>query len=94
MGQLLFGNDGPPLVRQRRPHRRQPRLARTASPPARGSAIFRDSEDGRAAGRRSASAIVLTVGGDTATVIADRVRDALYAGDWVGTAGRRSDRGL
>lgn len=32
-------------------------------------------------------AIVLTVGADTATVIADRVRDALYAGDWVGTQG-------
>ena len=31
------------------------------------------------------SAIVLTVAGDTSTVIADRVRDALYAGDWVGT---------
>jgi hypothetical protein len=30
-------------------------------------------------------AIVLTVAGDTSTVIADRVRDALYAGDWVGT---------
>jgi hypothetical protein len=30
-------------------------------------------------------AIVLAVGGETATVIADRVRDALYAGDWVGT---------
>ena len=31
------------------------------------------------------SAIVLTVAGDTSTVIADRVRDVLYAGDWVGT---------
>lgn len=30
-------------------------------------------------------AIVLTVGGETATLVADRVRDALYAGDWVGT---------
>jgi hypothetical protein len=30
-------------------------------------------------------AIVLTVAGDTSTVIADRVRDVLYAGDWVGT---------
>ncbi len=30
-------------------------------------------------------AIVLAVAGDTSTVIADRVRDALYAGDWVGT---------
>lgn len=30
-------------------------------------------------------AIVLAVGDDTATVVADRVRDALYAGDWVGT---------
>jgi hypothetical protein len=30
-------------------------------------------------------AIVLTVGSETATIMADRVRDALYAGDWVGT---------
>jgi hypothetical protein len=28
--------------------------------------------------------IVLTVGGDTSTVIADRVRDVLLTGDWVG----------
>ena len=31
------------------------------------------------------SAIVLTVAGDTSTVIADRVRDVLYTGDWIGT---------
>jgi transcriptional regulatory protein LevR len=28
-------------------------------------------------------AIVLTVGADTATVIADQVRDALSSGDWI-----------
>jgi hypothetical protein len=46
--------------------------------------IFRDPKTGGPlveVGR----AIVLAAAGDTATVIADRVRDALYAGDWVGT---------
>jgi hypothetical protein len=83
MGRLLFGTDG------RRSFANGDLIAVN-----RGSAhgytagarlsIFRDPKTGGPlveVGR----AIVLTVSGDTSTVIADRVRDALYAGDWVGT---------
>ena len=83
MGRLLFGSDG------RRSFANGDLIAVN-----RGSAhgytagarlsIFRDPKTGGPlveVGR----AIVLTVTGDTSTVIADRVRDALYAGDWVGT---------
>ncbi len=82
MGQLLFGNDG------RRSFANGDLIV-----------INRGSTHGMTAGARLSvyrntknngplvpvgHAIVLTVTGDTATVIADRVRDALTAGDWVG----------
>lgn len=82
MGQLLFGNDG------RRSFANGDLIV-----------INRGSTHGLTAGARLSvfrdtkrggplvpvgHAIVLTVAGDTATVIADRVRDALAAGDWVG----------
>lgn len=82
MGRLLFGNDG------RRSFANGDLIV-----------INRGSSHGLMAGARLSvfrdtkrggplvpvgHAIVLTVAGDTATVIADRVRDALAAGDWVG----------
>lgn len=82
MGQLLFGNDG------RRSFANGDLIV-----------INRGSTHGLTAGARLSvfrdtkrggplvpvgHAIVLTVAGDTATIIADRVRDALAAGDWVG----------
>jgi len=82
MGRLLFGNDG------RRSFANGDIIV-----------INRGSQHGVTAGARLGiyrdvksggplvpvgQAIVLTVGADTATVIADRVRDALTAGDWVG----------
>jgi hypothetical protein len=82
MGQLMFGSDG------RRSFANGDLIA-----------INRGSTHGLTAGARLSvfrdtkrggplvpvgHAIVLTVAGDTATVIADRVRDALSAGDWVG----------
>ncbi len=89
MGRLLFGNDG------RRSFANGDLIV-----------INRGSSHGLTAGARLSvfrdtklggplvpvgHAIVLTVAGDTATIIADRVRDALAAGDWVGldTAGTR-----
>lgn len=81
MGQLMFGNDG------RRSFANGDLVV-----------INRGSTHGVTAGARLAifrdvktggplvpvgQAIVLTVGADTATVIADRVRDVLAAGDWV-----------
>ena len=83
MGRLLFGSDG------RRSFANGDLIA-----------VNRGSQHGLMAGARLSifrdpktggplvevgHAIVLTVGVDTATVVADRVRDALYAGDWVGT---------
>jgi len=85
MGQLLFGNDG------RRSFANGDIIV-----------INRGAQHGVTAGARLdvfrdvrtggplvpvGHAIVLTVGEDTATVIADRVRDALTAGDWVGLQG-------
>lgn len=82
MGQLLFGNDG------RRSFANGDLIV-----------INRGSTHGVTAGARLGifrdlrsggplvpvgQAIVLTVGADTATVIADRVRDVLVTGDWVG----------
>ena len=82
MGRLLFGNDG------RRSFANGDLIV-----------INRGSTHGITAGSRLGvfrdvksggplvpvgQAIVLTVGEDTATVIADRVRDSLTAGDWVG----------
>lgn len=82
MGKLLFGNDG------RRSFANGDLIV-----------INRGSSHGVTAGARLGvyrdvksggplvpvgQAIVLTVGADTATVIADRVRDSLTAGDWVG----------
>lgn len=82
MGKLLFGNDG------RRSFANGDLIV-----------INRGSTHGITAGARLGvyrdvksggplvpvgQAIVLTVGADTATVIADRVRDSLTAGDWVG----------
>ncbi len=82
MGQLLFGNDG------RRSFANGDLIVIN-----RGSAhgltagarlsVFRDTKGGGPL-VPVGHAIVLTVAGDTATVIADRVRDALTAGDWVG----------
>lgn len=79
MGRLLFGNDGrrsfavwissSSTVVRRRHHRR-------VAPGA-----FRDDESGGPL-VPVGQAIVLTVGEDTATVIADGVRDSLTAGDW------------
>lgn len=82
MGKLLFGNDG------RRSFANGDLIV-----------INRGSQHGVTAGARLGvyrdvkaggplvpvgQAIVLTVGAETATVIADRVRDSLSAGDWVG----------
>lgn len=82
MGQLLFGNDGRRsfangdliVVNRGSTH------GLTAG--ARLS-VFRDAKTGGPL-VPVGHAIVLTVAGDTATVIADRVRDALASGDWVG----------
>jgi hypothetical protein len=82
MGRLMFGNDG------RRSFANGDLIV-----------INRGSTHGITAGARLGifrdvksggplvpvgQAIVLTVGAETATVIADRVRDVLAAGDWVG----------
>ncbi|HUU34231.1 MAG TPA: hypothetical protein VMW48_09205 [Vicinamibacterales bacterium] len=85
MGQLLFGNDG------RRSFANGDLIVVN-----RGSAhgltagarlsVFRDTKRGGPL-VPVGHAIVLTVAGDTATVIADRVRDALTAGDWFGLEG-------
>jgi len=82
MGRLLFGNDG------RRSFANGDLIVIS-----RGSAhgltagarlsVYRDTKHG-APLVPVGHAIVLTVAGDTATVIADRVRDALAAGDWIG----------
>ena len=85
MGRLLFGNDGRRsfangdliVVDKGSSH------GLTAG--ARLS-VFRDPKNGGPL-VPVGHAIVLTVAGDTATVIADRVRDALTAGDWVGLDG-------
>ena len=85
MGQLLFGNDGRRsfangdlmIVNRGSSH------GFTAG--ARLS-VYRDTKNGGPL-VPVGHAIVLTVAGDTATVIADRVRDALTAGDWVGLDG-------
>ncbi len=82
MGQLLFGNDGRRsfangdliVVRQS--------AARDMTAGARLS-VFRDPKSGGPL-VLVGHAIVLAVSGETATVVADRARDALYAGDWVG----------
>ena len=85
LGQLLFGNDG------RRSFANGDLIV-----------VNRGSTHGLTAGARLSvfrnttsggplvpvgHAIVLTVAGDTATVVADRVRDALTAGDWFGLDG-------
>ncbi len=90
MGQLLFGNDG------RRSFANGDLIV-----------INRGSQHGLTAGARLAiyrdtksggplvpvgQAIVLTVGEDTATVIADRVRDALTTGDWISLHGGATRR--
>ncbi len=82
MGQLMFGNDG------RRSFANGDLIV-----------INRGTAHGLTAGARMSvyrdvknrgplvpvgHAIVLAVAGDTATVIADRVRDALSSGDWIG----------
>jgi hypothetical protein len=82
MGRLLFGNDG-----------RQSFANGDLMVINRGSvhgltagarlSIYRDTKIGGPL-VLVGHAITLTVAGDTATVIADRVRDALAAGDWVG----------
>jgi hypothetical protein len=82
MGQLLFGNDGRRsfangdlmIINRGSVH------GLTAG--ARLS-VYRDTKNGGPL-VPVGHAIVLTVAGETATVIADRVRDALTAGDWVG----------
>lgn len=82
MGQLLFGNDGRRsfangdlmIINRGSVH------GLTAG--ARLS-VFRDPKSGGPL-VLVGHAITLTVAGETATVIADRVRDALTAGDWVG----------
>ena len=82
MGQLLFGNDGRRsfangdiVVINRGAQHGVTAGARLG--------IFRDVKSGGPL-VPVGHAIVLTVGEDTATVIADRVRDALASGDWVG----------
>lgn len=82
MGQLLFGNDGrrsfangDVIVINRGSQHGITAGARLG--------IFRDTRSGGPL-VPVGQAIVLTVGADTATVIADRVRDALTTGDWVG----------
>lgn len=82
MGRLLFGNDGRRsfangdiIVINRGAQHGVTAGARLE--------IFRDVRSGGPL-VPVGQAIVLTVGADTATVIADRVRDALTAGDWVG----------
>jgi hypothetical protein len=83
MGQLLFGTDG------RRSFANGDLIVvnRGASHGLTAGARLSIFRDPKTAGPlvEVGRAIVLTVAGDTATVIADRVRDALYAGDWVGT---------
>ncbi len=86
MGQLLFGNDGRRsfangdlIVINRGATHGLTAGARLS--------VFRNTKDGTPL-VPVGHAIVLTVGGDTATVIADRVRDALTAGDWVSVEGR------
>ncbi len=88
MGRLLFGNDG------RRSFANGDLIV-----------VDKGSSHGLTAGARLSvfrdpmnggplvpvgHAIVLTVAGETATVIADRVRDALTVGDWVGLEGPAS----
>jgi hypothetical protein len=82
MGQLLFGNDGRRsfangdlIVINRGSTHGVTAGARLG--------IFRDTKTGGPL-VLVGQGIVLTVGGDTATVIADRVRDVLRTGDWVG----------
>ncbi|MEZ5290251.1 MAG: hypothetical protein R2745_04145 [Vicinamibacterales bacterium] len=82
MGRLMFGNDGRRtfangdiIVVNRGATHGVTAGARLA--------IFRDVKTGGPL-VPVGQAIVLTVGADTSTVIADRVRDALEAGDWVG----------
>jgi hypothetical protein len=82
MGQLLFGNDGRRsfangdlIIINRGSQHRVTAGARLG--------IFRDTRTGGPL-VLVGQGIVLTVGGDTATVIADRVRDVLLTGDWVG----------
>lgn len=82
MGQLLFGNDGRRsfangdlIVINRGSSHGMTAGARLS--------VFRDTKNGGPL-VPVGHAIVLTVAGDTSTVIADRVRDALTAGDWVG----------
>jgi hypothetical protein len=83
MGQLLFGVDG------RRSFANGDLIVvnRGASHGLTAGARLSIFRDPKTAGPlvEVGRAIVLTVAGDTATVIADRVRDALYTGDWVGT---------
>ncbi|MEZ5418755.1 MAG: hypothetical protein R2708_15630 [Vicinamibacterales bacterium] len=82
MGRLLFGNDG------RRSFANGDLIVinRGATHGVTAGArlsVFRDVKTGGPL-VPVGQAIVLTVGADTATVIADRVRDGLSAGDWVG----------
>lgn len=83
MGRLLFGTDG------RRTFANGDLIAinRGTSHGLTAGARLSIFRDPKTAGPlvEVGRAIVLTVAGDTSTVIADRVRDALYAGDWVGT---------
>ena len=83
MGHLIFGTDG----RRSFANGNLIVVNRGTSHGLTAGARFSSSAIRRRPGRwsRSASAIVLAVAGDTSTVIADRVRDVLYAGDWVGT---------
>lgn len=82
MGQLLFGNDG------RRSFANGDIIVinRGSQHGVTAGARLGIYRDGKAGGPLIpvGQAIVLTVGEDTATVIADRVRDALTTGDWVG----------
>jgi hypothetical protein len=82
MGQLLFGNDG------RRTFANGDLIVinRGSSHGVTAGArlgIFRDTRTGGPL-VLVGPGIVLTVGDGTATVIADRVRDVLITGDWVG----------
>lgn len=82
MGRLLFGNDG------RRSFANGDLIVinRGASHGVTAGARLGVYRDVKAGGPLVpvGQAIVLRVGADTATVIADRVRDSLAAGDWVG----------
>lgn len=82
MGRLMFGNDGRRsfangdiIVINRGAQHGITAGARLG--------VYRDTQSGGPL-VPVGNAIVLTVGEDTATVIADRVRGALTAGDWVG----------